>query len=77
MVTEVRMPKIGLSEANITLVSWEKFPGDPVKKGDIIAVVEGEKLVNNLEAETDGILGQHLVQEGEEVEINTLLTTIE
>ena len=76
MATEVRMPKIGLSEADITLVSWEKSPGDHIKKGDVIAVIEGEKLTNNLEAEADGVLGEHLVQEGEEVKINTLLTTI-
>ena len=77
MATEVRMPKIGLSEADITLVSWEKSPGDHIKKGDVIAVIEGEKLTNNLEAEADGVLGEHLVQEGEEVQINTLLTTID
>ena len=76
MATEVRMPKIGLSEGDMILVSWEKSPGDAVKTGDVIAVVEGDKLSNNLEATTDGILGEHLVQEGEEVKINTLLTTI-
>ena len=76
MATEVRMPKIGLSEADMVIVSWEKSPGDSVKKGDIIAVVEGDKLTSDLEAEADGILGEHLVKEGEEVKINTLLTTI-
>ena len=76
MATEVRMPKIGLSEADMIIVSWEKLPGDPVKKGDVIVVVEGDKLTNNLEAETDGILGEHLVEAGQEVQINTLLTTI-
>ena len=76
MATEVRMPKIGLSEADMILVSWEKSPGDAVKTGDVIAVVEGDKLTNNLEAEADGILGEQLVEEGQEVKINTLLTTI-
>ena len=76
MAAEVRMPKIGLSEADMTLVSWEKSPGDSVKTGDVIAVVEGEKLTSYLEAECGGILGEHLVQEGQEVKINTLLTTI-
>ena len=76
MATEVRMPKIGLSEGDMVIVSWERAPGDSVKKGDVIAVVEGDKLTSDLEAETDGILGEHLVPEGEEVKINTLLTTI-
>ena len=76
MATEVRMPKIGLSESDMVLVSWAKSPGDPVKAGETIAVVEGDKLTSDLEAASDGILGEHLVQEGEEVKINTLLTTI-
>lgn len=76
MATEVRMPKIGMSEADMILVSWEKAPGDTVKKGDTIATVEGDKLTSNLEAEAEGILGPLLVEEGEEVAINTLLTTI-
>ena len=76
MAAEVRMPKIGLSEADMILVSWEKSPGDAVKTGDVIAVVEGEKLTTSLAAECDGILGEHLAEEGQEVKINTLLTTI-
>ena len=76
MVIDVRMPKLGLSEAEMILVTWEKSPGDPIAVGDIIATVEGEKLTNNIEAETDGILGEHLVGQGDEVAINTLLTTI-
>ena len=77
MAAEIRMPKIGLSEADMTLVSWEKKSGDAVKKGDVVATVEGAKLTSNIEAEADGVLGELLVEEGQEVPINTLLATIE
>jgi pyruvate/2-oxoglutarate dehydrogenase complex dihydrolipoamide acyltransferase (E2) component len=55
----------------------EQISGDTVSKGDVIASVEGDKLTANVEAQADGTLGAHLVQEGQEVAINTLLTTIE
>ena len=77
MANDVKMPKIGLSESDMTLVSWKKQPGDPVKEGDIIATVEGDKLTSDIEAVSGGTLGAHLVEEGQEVPINTLLTTIE
>jgi pyruvate dehydrogenase E2 component (dihydrolipoamide acetyltransferase) len=76
MVGEVRMPKIGLSEADMILVSWLKKKGQPVKKGESIAVIQGEKLTNELEAEKDGIMQEIFVAEGESVKINTLLANI-
>lgn len=74
---EVRMPKIGFSEADITLVEWLKQPGDKIEEGDAIAVIQGEKLTNELESEVDGIMGEIFVQEGEAVAINAHLANIE
>jgi pyruvate dehydrogenase E2 component (dihydrolipoamide acetyltransferase) len=77
MAKEIRMPKMGISESDMTLTEWKKNPGDVIKAGDVIAIVEGAKLTSDLEADADGVLGAHLVEEGQEVPINTLLTTIE
>lgn len=74
---EVRMPKIGLSEADVTLGKWEKRTGDSVKKGEIIAVVQGEKLANEIESEMNGVMGEIFVKEGEIVPIGTLLAVIQ
>lgn len=74
---EVRMPKIGLSEADMTLVTWLKKTGDEIKKGEAIAVIQGEKLTNEIESEVDGKMGEILVAEGDTVKINTLLAKIE
>lgn len=73
---EVRMPKIGFSEGDITLVEWLKKPGDKIEEGDVIAIIQGEKLTNELESEVDGTMGEIFVQEGDVVAINTLLANI-
>ncbi len=44
------------------LVSWEKQEGEVVAPGDIIASVETDKAVMNLEAYDEGILLKHLVK---------------
>lgn len=75
-MTEVKMPKVGLSEADMTLISWLKQPGDAIAKGESIAVVEGEKLTNEIESVVDGTMGEIFVQEGDVVAIGTLLATI-
>lgn len=42
--------------------------GDHVKKGQILGIVEAMKLMNEIESEYDGVVGQVLVGNGETVE---------
>ena len=42
--------------------------GDSVKKGQVIAIVEAMKLMNEIEAECDGIIEEILVENGQMVE---------
>ena len=51
-------------------------PGTAVKKGDVIAVVETQKGLFEVEVYEDGILGPPLVQPGEEVPVGTVLAVI-
>lgn len=44
--------------------------GHKVKKGDVLCIVEAMKLMNEIEAETDGIIAEVLVQNGQPVEYN-------
>lgn len=37
---EFRMPSLGADMEAATLVEWVKKPGDRLKRGDVIAVVE-------------------------------------
>lgn len=64
----VRMPQMGMSMDQGTVVEWMAAEGEPVEEGDVIAVVESEKAANDVEAREDGRLRQVVVPEGGVVE---------
>ena len=51
-------------------------PGRPVKRGDIIAVVDTQKGAIEIEVFEDGVLDQIIVQPGEKVPVGTVLALI-
>lgn len=75
-MSDFLMPSLGASMEAGTLVSWEKAPGDTVKRGDIIAVVDTEKGAIEIEVFEDGVLDEILVQPGEAVPVGTVLARI-
>jgi pyruvate dehydrogenase E2 component (dihydrolipoamide acetyltransferase) len=70
------MPSLGADMEAGTLVEWLKRPGDPVRRGDIVAVVETEKGAIEVEIFEDGQVEQLLVGEGEKVPVGTPLAWI-
>jgi pyruvate dehydrogenase E2 component (dihydrolipoamide acetyltransferase) len=70
------MPSLGADMEDGTLVTWLKRVGDPIKKGDIIAEVETQKGVMELESYNDGVLAEIRVQAGTKVPVGTVLATI-
>ena len=73
---EFRMPSLGADMDAGTLVEWLKKPGDPVARGDIIAVVDTEKGAIEIEVFTDGVLDQVVVAPGQKVPVGTVLAII-
>ncbi len=69
MPVEIVMPKLGLTMTEGLIVEWRKKEGDPVKKGDILFVLETEKVTYEVEAPEDGTLGKILVKEQETVPV--------
>ena len=65
MATEVLMPKMGLTMTEGTIEEWKFKEGDTVKKGDILFSVATDKLTNDVECDTDGVLLKILLPEGE------------
>ena len=56
------MPSLGADMEAGKLVEWLIKPGAQVRRGDIVAVVETQKGLFEIEAFEDGILGEPLVQ---------------
>ncbi len=64
VVAEFRMPSLGADMEAGTLVEWLKHPGDAVKRGDIIAVVDTHKGAIEIEVFEDGVIETVQVQPG-------------
>jgi len=71
---EFRMPSLGSDMIEGTLRKWKVKKGDVVNRGDIIAEVETQKGIIDIEVFESGLIGELLIQEDEKVPVGTLLT---
>jgi pyruvate dehydrogenase E2 component (dihydrolipoamide acetyltransferase) len=76
-MSDYRMPALGADMDAGTLVEWLVKPGDRIKSGDIIAVVETQKGAIEVEVFQDGIISDIVVSEGQQVPVGTVLAHIE
>ncbi|RLV50941.1 biotin attachment protein [Nocardioides mangrovicus] len=74
---DVLLPQWGMGMSEGTITSWLKAVGDTVAEDEPLAEVEAEKVEETLEAPASGTLAEILVQEGETVEVRTLVARIE
>lgn len=75
-MAEFRMPSLGADMESGTLVKWFIKPGDTVSKGDIVAEVETQKGIIDVETFVAGEVQAILVGEGEHVPVGTPLAFI-
>ena len=70
------MPSLGADMESGVLVEWLKKPGDEVHRGDVIAEVETEKGVIEVEVFEDGIVDELIAEEGERAAVGAPLAKI-
>lgn len=70
------MPSLGADMEAGTLAKWLVKPGDAVRRGDIVAVVQTEKADVEVEVFASGAIEEIHVREGEKVPVGTLLATV-
>lgn len=75
-MTDFLMPSLGADMERGTLVEWRMHPGEAVKRGDVVALVETEKGLIEIEIWMDGTVDRLLVSEGETVPVGAVLATI-
>ncbi|QYN40390.1 2-oxo acid dehydrogenase subunit E2 [Pseudonocardia sp. DSM 110487] len=63
------MPRLSDTMESGVIATWHKHVGDPVSTGDVIADIETDKAIMELEAYDDGVLERILVPEGESAPI--------
>ena len=73
MAIEIKAPTFPESVADGTVATWHKQPGEAVKRDELIVDIETDKVVMEVLAEADGVLGDIVKQEGETVLSGELL----
>lgn len=76
-MTVVRMPQLGESVTEGTIIQWLKQPGDAVRLDEALCEIETEKVTAELPSEFEGTMGRILVPQGETVGVGTPLCEIE
>lgn len=72
-ISDLVMPKLGLTMEEGTLSKWHVKPGDRVQPGQMMFVVETDKIANEIEAQSEGEIVEILVNSGETVSVGTPL----
>jgi pyruvate dehydrogenase E2 component (dihydrolipoamide acetyltransferase) len=75
-MAEFLMPSLGADMESGTLLEWYVKPGDAVKRGDIVALVDTSKAEIEVEIFEDGVIDELLVPEGARVPVGTVLATV-
>jgi pyruvate dehydrogenase E2 component (dihydrolipoamide acetyltransferase) len=75
MADEVKLPRLGQGMESGTIVKWLKSEGDAVEKGEPLYELDTDKVTQEVEAETSGVLLKITVPEGE-ADVGTTIAVI-
>jgi 2-oxoglutarate dehydrogenase E2 component (dihydrolipoamide succinyltransferase) len=76
MAIEIKVPSVGESITEVTLVKWIKNNGDYVERDEVIAELESEKATFEINAQQAGILTT-IAKEGDTLKIGDVACTID
>src|SRR6478609_4105184 len=75
-MTEIKVPTVGESISEVTLLKWLKKEGEYVERDEVIAELESEKATFEVNAEKAGVL-KTSASEGDTLKIGDVLATID
>jgi pyruvate dehydrogenase E2 component (dihydrolipoamide acetyltransferase) len=76
VLTEVRMPKLGMSMKKGRVQHWLVAEGQPVEKGQPLFELHTDKVNATVDAPASGVLGRVIVADGSELPVGGLLALI-
>ena len=76
MAELLRMPEVAAGASSAVLSQWPTGVGASFSTGDVIAIIETDKAVVDVEAEADGTLVHLIATEGQEVTIGDPIALI-
>jgi pyruvate/2-oxoglutarate dehydrogenase complex dihydrolipoamide acyltransferase (E2) component len=76
MPLAIKLPDMGTNVAECKVLTWRVQEGQPVKRGDILADIETDKAVAELESTAEGVLLRHVVKAGAVAEMGEVLAYV-
>jgi pyruvate dehydrogenase E2 component (dihydrolipoamide acetyltransferase) len=73
---EFRLPSLGSDMDEGTLLEWHVAPGQTVKKGDVVALVDTSKAAIDVEIWVDGTVHQLLTSVGQTIAVGTVMALV-
>jgi len=70
------MPKWGIEMTEGVVAEWLVEEGKPFKKGDLIALIETDKITNEVEAEADGMFARLIAEKGGTYQVGDLIAVL-
>ncbi len=70
------MPKWGIEMTEGVVAEWMVTEGTPFKKGDLIALIETDKITNEVEAEADGMFPRLIAETGGTYAVGALIAVL-
>lgn len=74
---DIKVPTVGESISEVTLLKWNKNDGDYVERDEVIAELESEKATFEVNAEKAGIIKLEDIKEGDSIKIGDKLASID
>jgi pyruvate dehydrogenase E2 component (dihydrolipoamide acetyltransferase) len=73
---EFKLPSLGADMDEGKLLEWKVKPGDRVKRGDLVAVVETPKAAVDVEIWQDGVVQELITKPGETIPVGTVMARL-
>lgn len=73
---EFKLPSLGADMDEGKLLEWKVSPGDTVKKGQVVAIVDTSKAAVDVEIWCEGTVFELLVQPDETIPVGTVMATL-
>ena len=74
---DIKVPTVGESISEVTLLKWTKNDGDYVERDEVIAELESEKATFEVNAEQAGMIKLRDIKEGDTIKIGDVLASID
>lgn len=74
---DIKVPAVGESISEVTLLKWNKKDGEYVERDEVIAELESEKATFEVNAEQSGVIKLGDLKEGDTIKIGDLLASID